>query len=208
MSFSFISYAREDKPFVVRLDKALRAAGSTLWVDWQDIPPSAKWMDEIRRGIIAADAFVFVVSPASAASRSCGWEISIAAENNKRIIPLVAVSDESLDLPPAGFRAGGQKADWAEDSWFLHRYQDRKRGRLRTRAVRQGAALSALAVSPGERVLASGDFKGGLRVCDAQTGDETLKFDVHQGPISAMTVDSVVGTGSQSQNIFETWERK
>ena len=323
MSRPFISYAREDKAFVLRLERALDAAGSKAWVDWQDIPPSAKWMDEIRRAIVAADAFVFVISPASAASRSCGWEISIAAENNKRIIPLLLVPDESMKLPPAigdinwifattddefkaavtqlttaigvdlewvrwhsrllnrahewqsanaeeslllrgwdledaerrfekvgdrkpaltelqhqyvacgrwsqrldeanvltrqslvhatrgrhqtaaayrmraielapqggappQFRASGQKADWAEEAWFLHRYQDRKRGRLRARATGHGAALSALTVGPGERLLASGDFEGGLRVWDAKTGTAMLTMDgAHQGPISAI----------------------
>ena len=342
MSRPFISYAREDKAFVVRLERALHDAGSTAWVDWQDIPPSARWMDEIRRAIVAADAFVFVISPASAASRSCGWEISIAAENNKRIIPLLLVPDESMKLPPAigdinwifatnddefaatvtqlttaigvdlewvrwhsrllnrahewqganaeeslllrgwdledaerrfekvgdrkpaltelqrqyvacgrwsqrldeanvlsrqslvhatrgrhqtaaayrmraielapqggappQFRASGQKADWAEEAWFLHRYQDRKRGRLRARATGHGAALSALTVGPGELLIASGDFEGGLRVWDAKTGDARLTFDgAHQGPISAIafTPDGrEIWTGSEDGRLL------
>ena len=341
MSFPFISYAREDKAFVVRLDKALEAAGSTAWVDWQDIPPSARWMDEIRRAIVAADAFVFVISPSSASSRSCGWEISIAAENNKRIIPILLVPDESMTLPPAigeinwifattsdeldlavkqlttaigvdlewvrwhsrllnrahewrsanaeeslllrgwdledaerrlakagdrqppltalqqeyvacgrwserldeanllsrqsllhagrgrhqtaaayrvramelapqggappGFRTSGQKADWAEDAWFLHRYQDRKRGRLRGRAMGQGAALSAVAVSPDDGVVASGDFDGGMRLWDAQTGEPLLTLNAHKGPVATIAFAPVgreIWTGSEDGTLL------
>src|SRR5581483_8497896 len=101
MSDVFISYSRENKAFVRRLHDALIAHDTKTWVDWEDIPPSARWMDEIRGAIIDADAFVFVISPASAASRTCGWEISIAAENNKRIVPIVCLPADPSTLPPA-----------------------------------------------------------------------------------------------------------
>ena len=101
MSGVFISYSRENRPFVHRLHDALIASDTKTWVDWEDIPPSARWMDEIRRAIIDADGFLFVISPASAASRTCAWEVSIAAENNKRIVPIVCMSADPSTLPPA-----------------------------------------------------------------------------------------------------------
>jgi WD40 repeat protein len=101
MSDVFISYSRENKAFVRRLHDALIASNTNTWVDWEDIPPSARWMDEIHCAIIDADAFLFVISPASAASRTCAWEVSIAAENNKRIVPIVCLSADPSTLPPA-----------------------------------------------------------------------------------------------------------
>src|SRR5689334_14550930 len=99
MSDVFISYSRENKDFVRRLHGALSASGTGAWVDWEDIPPSARWMDEIRRAIIDADAFLFVISPTSAASRTCAWEVSIAADNNKRVIPIVCLSADPSKVP-------------------------------------------------------------------------------------------------------------
>src|SRR3954471_24757524 len=42
-SAAFLSYAREDGEFVRALESALRARGKGVWVDWNDIPPSADW---------------------------------------------------------------------------------------------------------------------------------------------------------------------
>ena len=44
------------------------AAGREVWVDWEGIPPSAKWMDEVKAAIDGSGLFLFVVSPDSAAS--------------------------------------------------------------------------------------------------------------------------------------------
>jgi len=68
MADVFISYAREDKDFVRCLDRALTEDGRDVWVDWEDIAPSAEWMEEIRTAIEGADAFVFVLSSDSLAS--------------------------------------------------------------------------------------------------------------------------------------------
>ena len=68
MADVFLSYSRRDQAFVRRLHAALEAAGKDSWVDWEGIPPTAKWMDEVRAAIDQADAFVFVVSPDSAGS--------------------------------------------------------------------------------------------------------------------------------------------
>src|SRR5712691_10046962 len=89
MTDVFISYSRKDKEFVRKLHDALREARRELWVDWEDIPPTADWMSEIHAGIEAADAFAFVVSPDSVASKVCGEEVEYAVKLNKRLIPLV-----------------------------------------------------------------------------------------------------------------------
>jgi hypothetical protein len=49
---------------------ALRAAGEEVWVDLDDIVPSAVWMDEIKTAIAKADSVIFVISPDSAASQT------------------------------------------------------------------------------------------------------------------------------------------
>ncbi len=92
----FLSYAREDRDFVVRLYEALRERGRTAWVDWEGIPPSAEWMAEIEDAIVRAQAYVFVVSPHSASSHVCVEEAGIAARHNKKVIPVVA---EGVDPP-------------------------------------------------------------------------------------------------------------
>ena len=48
-----ISYSRKDKAFTKALHDALTPDGREIWVDWDDIPPSADWLDEIHRGMCA-----------------------------------------------------------------------------------------------------------------------------------------------------------
>ncbi|MGG6269178.1 toll/interleukin-1 receptor domain-containing protein [Leptolyngbya sp. AN03gr2] len=85
----FISYSRKDKPFVEKLHQALEAQNRDTWVDWNDIPLTAEWWQEIQRGIEAANTFVFVISPDSLVSQVCGREIDHAVQHNKRLIPIV-----------------------------------------------------------------------------------------------------------------------
>ncbi|MCC6615267.1 MAG: TIR domain-containing protein [Anaerolineae bacterium] len=89
MADVFISYAREDQPFVRRLHEALAQRSRETWVDWQDIPLTAQWWQEIQRGIEAADNFVFVISPDSLSSQVCQDELEHAITHNKRLIPIV-----------------------------------------------------------------------------------------------------------------------
>jgi hypothetical protein len=65
----FISYSRADADFVRGLQQALEARNRRAWVDWQDIPPTAEWMQEIRDAIDGSDAIVFVLSPDSVVER-------------------------------------------------------------------------------------------------------------------------------------------
>jgi hypothetical protein len=85
----FISYAREDAAFVTRLNQALVERRRDVWVDLDDILPTAEWELEIFRGIEEADAFIFVISPDSVASAMCVREATHAAAHNKRVVPIL-----------------------------------------------------------------------------------------------------------------------
>lgn len=85
----FISYSRSDSAFVRRLHDVLRERGYAVWVDWQDIPETVDWWNEIQAGIEAANIFVFIISPDSAKSDVCKQEVDHAEANNKRIVPIM-----------------------------------------------------------------------------------------------------------------------
>jgi len=96
MAKLFISYSRKDTQAAKKIVEAL-ADANDIWVDWEDISPAADWMDQILRGIESVDAFLFLVSPDSIASEVCKVEVTHAAKNNKRIIPIVVRQVEPKD---------------------------------------------------------------------------------------------------------------
>lgn len=85
----FISYSRKDTDFVKVLHQALSHSKLEAWVDWQNIPLTADWWEEIKRGIEAADTFIFVISPDSINSKICREEVEHATNHNKRMVPVV-----------------------------------------------------------------------------------------------------------------------
>jgi hypothetical protein len=119
MADIFISYSRKDKPFVQTLHVALGQADYDVWVDWEDIPLTSDWWDEIQRGIESAHSFIFVISPDSIASKVCRRELDHAVKTRKRLIPLVWREgfDEEEGKAP--------RADWLCDSGNYTLYRDR-----------------------------------------------------------------------------------
>ncbi len=95
----FISYSRRDSDFAGRLHDALADRGYDVWIDREDIPPSAKWFDEIRAGIAGADGVIYVISPDSGASEVCVRELEFAAEQHKRIVPAVCREPNGAPVP-------------------------------------------------------------------------------------------------------------
>src|SRR5215216_4606830 len=70
MADVFISYAREDQQFVRRLQDALEEHNRETWIDWKDIPLTAKWKQEVFSAIEQADSFAAVISPDFIVSKS------------------------------------------------------------------------------------------------------------------------------------------
>jgi len=91
MSDVFISYSREDKAFVSQLREAFLQKSKEVWIDWESIPASQSWWDEIKRGIATANNFVVVMSPNSMSSPICHLEIEYARSLGKRIIPVLHI---------------------------------------------------------------------------------------------------------------------
>ena len=71
MSDVFVSYSRLDKAFVELLLRGLAKENRDVWIDWEDIPRAADWLNEIYAGIDETDTFVFVVSVRSECR--CNW---------------------------------------------------------------------------------------------------------------------------------------
>ena len=98
---AFISYRRhrEDTAFVDQLQEGLTERGKYVWVDRRKIEPAADWSDRILRGIEAAKAFIFVITPESVLSQECLNELDTAARLHKLIIPVVLRDVDRAGLP-------------------------------------------------------------------------------------------------------------
>jgi hypothetical protein len=105
MTDMFISYSRRDKAFVHKIHEALASRNKDIWVDWEDIPPSAEWWKEIQSGIEAADAFICIVTPNFAQSEVCRQEVKHAVQRRKRFVPIlyldVTEPDDQQKMHPA-----------------------------------------------------------------------------------------------------------
>lgn len=101
MTDIFISYSRKDIAFARLLHDALKENGFETWIDWQDIPPSADWLQEVYSAIEQTETFIFILSASSALSEICKLEIDHARKNNKRLIPIVINEVDPRQVHPA-----------------------------------------------------------------------------------------------------------
>jgi len=96
----FISYSRDDLEFVEQLDAALNACGFECIIDREGISGGEKWKLRLGNMISEADTVVFVLSPTSARSEICAWEVEEAARLGKRILPVNCRPLEGASPPP------------------------------------------------------------------------------------------------------------
>src|SRR5215213_2078596 len=100
MADVFISYAREDQEFARKLQDALEEHNRNTWIDWKDIPLTAKWKEEVFSAIDNADSFAAVISPDFIVSKPCQDELDHAAHNHKRMVPLWHRDVDDEEVPP------------------------------------------------------------------------------------------------------------
>lgn len=97
----FISYAREDKSFAVRVAGYLEGQGRNVWLDVR-ILHGAEWEEEILEKLTQSVAVIFIVSGSSIAADSfCTRELQVAVNHHKRIIPILLEAVDPATLPPA-----------------------------------------------------------------------------------------------------------
>jgi hypothetical protein len=111
----FISYSRDDLKSADQLDAALNACGFECFIDRHGIPGGEEWKRRLGNLISEADTVVFVLSPTSARSPICDWEVEEARRLGKRILPLY--------LPTAGRREPATAAAGAQLHLFLRGLQ-------------------------------------------------------------------------------------
>jgi TPR repeat protein len=96
----FVSYSRDDLRFAGQLVAALNACGFECFIDREGISGGEKWKQRIGNLISEADTLVFMLSPASARSEICAWEVEEAARLGKRILPVNCRPLEGASPPP------------------------------------------------------------------------------------------------------------
>lgn len=85
----FISYSRTDESFADELRLGLEDKGYTVTIDKYSIRKGEDWKNRLRKLIAACDTVVFVLSPDSARSPICTWEVDEAFKEGKRIVPVL-----------------------------------------------------------------------------------------------------------------------
>ena len=98
MTDIFISYSRKDSEQATTLAEMLTSAGLSCWIDREGIDVATTWSREIVQAIDQCKAFIVLLSPSSNESHNVAKEVSFAAEQKKKILPLdlepVTLSEE------------------------------------------------------------------------------------------------------------------
>lgn len=96
----FISYSRRDAlDFADQLFAALQAYGFDPALDRHGISGAEDWEARLGALILEADSVAFVLSPESARSPVCAWEVSEARRLGKRIVPVAAAPLQGAEVP-------------------------------------------------------------------------------------------------------------
>lgn len=85
----FLSYARADSEFALRLAQDLRSAGVALWVDQIDLQPGDTWDRKVEEALQNSAGLLVILSPSSLASRSVMDEVSFALDEGKSVFPVL-----------------------------------------------------------------------------------------------------------------------
>jgi hypothetical protein len=86
---TFISYAREDSDFALKLVRDLRKAGAHIWFDRIDIPVGKNWPRAVEEALNRCGRFLVILSPASVGSDNVMAELNFALDEGKQILPVL-----------------------------------------------------------------------------------------------------------------------
>ena len=106
----FLSYARADDQFALRLVRDLKAADVDVWVDQLDISPSQMWDRALEAALQASAGVVVILSPRSIASENVLDEVGFALDRGKHVVPVLY---ERCEIPLRLNRI--QRIDFTQD---------------------------------------------------------------------------------------------
>lgn len=95
----FLSYSRIDREIAEEVAARIRNLGYEVFRDLDDILPTEAWKERLQELIEKADAIVFLLSPSSALSEVCQWEVELAESLKKKIAPIVIKDVEGEKIP-------------------------------------------------------------------------------------------------------------
>src|SRR5262245_29187184 len=96
----FISYSRRDaSEFADELVAGLELAGFAPFLDRHDISAGEDWEARLGGLIGQSDTVVFVVTPESAKSERCVWEVERTLGLSKRLIPVIHKPVPDAEIP-------------------------------------------------------------------------------------------------------------
>ena len=107
----FVSYSSNDRPFAIKLTEELEKLGANIWIDQLGIELGENWDGAIEKALDDSNSFLLLISPTSVESPNVQDEVSIAIEENKKMIPVLI---KPCELPMRWKRR--QYADLTSDS--------------------------------------------------------------------------------------------
>lgn len=94
----FISYARSDAAFALKLAERLKNEGHNIWIDSLHIRAGKRWDQEIAQAIKESHIFLVILSPSAVKNENVLNEIAYAVGHSLNILPISLLRDH-LDLP-------------------------------------------------------------------------------------------------------------
>ena len=88
MAHLFISYSRRDLEIVNPIVERIERAGLNIWIDRAEIKAGKLWRTQIVQAVDTCEAFVLMLSSASAASDNVRKEIDLAQDSGRTIFIL------------------------------------------------------------------------------------------------------------------------
>jgi hypothetical protein len=95
----FISYSHKDSEFANKLKGDLRRNSISVWIDERLRAADEAWLKQLGIAIRGQRYFLFLMTPECIESEYCQWELKIALELKKIIIPLLV--DGKASAPEA-----------------------------------------------------------------------------------------------------------
>lgn len=92
----FVSYSSQDRPFAIAFAKELQSLGANVWIDQLGIKLGENWDNAIEKALDNSETFMLFLSPTSVESQNVQDEVSIAIQDNKKLVPILI---KECDLP-------------------------------------------------------------------------------------------------------------